>query len=165
MLWEHLLTHGILYTLAFNGYLLLMMVTTSPRVWGYADYSDDIKAKIPPQTTRERRLALFAALPWLIITLGFPIYSTYVLKANLGGEIPYWAAFLNVFVLILLANLGGLVFLDWLIVSKITPRFVIIPGTEEADYKDFSHHFKAHARSVGPLILVCAVLSAFVWYF
>lgn len=165
MVWTHLLTHAILYALMFNGFILLLMITTSPRVWGYADYSDAIKAKVPPQTARERRLALIVSLPWLIITFGFPIYSTYVLKANLGGEIPYWAAFLNVFLMVLLATVGDLVFLDWLIVSRITPRFVIIPGTEKADYHDFSHHFKAHARAIVPLTLVCAVLSAVVWYF
>jgi hypothetical protein len=82
----------------------------------------------------------------------------------LGGEIPFWMAFLNVFVLLLLAVLGDLVILDWLIVSKITPEFVIIPGTEEADYKNFSHHYKAHLRAVVPLFLVCIVLAGILWY-
>jgi len=165
MLWKYIATQGILYMLAFNGYLLLMMVTTSPSVWGYADYSEEIKAKVPPQTTSERQLALIVGLPWMIFTFGFPIYSTYALKANLGGEMPYWAALLNVLVLVLLATLGDLVILDWLIVSKITPPFVIIPGTEEADYKDFSHHYRGHARAVIPLLLVSVVISGIVWLF
>jgi len=165
MLWKYMATQGLLYMLAFNGYLLLMMVTTSPRVWGYADYSEDIKAKIPPQTTSERRLALIVGLPWMIFTFGYPIYSTYAFKANLGGEMPYWAALLNVLVLVLLATLGDLVILDWLIVSKITPAFVIMPGTEAADYKDFSHHYRAHARAVVPLLLMCVVISGIVWLF
>jgi hypothetical protein len=46
----------------------------------------------------------------------------------LGGEIPFWTAFLNVFALVFLATLGDLVILDWL---KITPEFVMIPGTEK----------------------------------
>ena len=45
------------------------------------------------------------------------------------------------------ANMGDLFFLDWLIVSKITPKFVIIPGSEAEDYKDFSHHYKGHAKA------------------
>lgn len=163
MLWTHVVTHGLFFAIAVNGYLLLMMVTTSPRVWGYADYSDEIKAKVPPQTAKEKRLALLIGLPWFILTIGFPIYSTYVLKSSMGGEIPFWAAFLNVFVLVLLATLGDLVILDWLIISKITPSFVIIPGTEVADYKEFSHHFKAHARAVIPLLLVSVVISTIVW--
>ena len=165
MLLTHLVTHSLFYAIIFNGYLLLMMVSTSPRVWGYSDYSDAIKAKIPPQTKKEKRLALIIGLPWIIFTFGFPIYSTIVLKSKLGGEIPFWTAFLNVFVLVCLAVLGDLVILDWLIVSKITPKFVIIPGTEEADYKDFSHHYRAHVRAVVPLVLLCIVLAGLFWYF
>jgi hypothetical protein len=68
------------------------------------------------------------------------------------------------FILVFLAVLGDLVLLDWLIVSKITPGFVIIPGTEEADYKDFSHHYRAHIRAAVPLILVCIVLAGILWF-
>ena len=165
MVMAHLVAHSLFYAIIFNGYLLFIMVSTSPRVWGYSDYSESIKAKVPPQTKQEKRLALIIGLPWIIFTIGFPIYSTIVLKSKMGGEIPFWTAFLNVFVLVLLAVLGDLVILDWLIVSKITPEFVILPGTEEADYKDFSHHYKAHVRAVVPLLLVCIVLAGIVWYF
>jgi hypothetical protein len=158
-------THGLFFAFVVNAYLLVLMLTTSPRVWGYADYAEAIKAKVPPQTREERRLALIVAVPWMVFTFGFPIFSTYVLKSKLGGEIPYWTAFLNVFVLTLLATLGDLVILDWLIIDVITPRFVIMPGTDESDYEDFSHHYRAHARAVVPLLVLCVVLAGVVWYF
>jgi hypothetical protein len=139
-----------------------MMITVSPRVWGYSDYSEGIKAKVPPQTKKEKRLAMFIGLPWLIFAFGFPIYSTYLLKSKLGGEISFWLAFLNVFALVFLATLGDLVILDWLVVNKITPKFVIIPGTERADYKDFSHHYRAHARSSVILVLLCVIIASVV---
>ena len=165
MVLTHLASHGLFYAVIVNGYLFLLMVSTSPRVWGYSDYSESIKAKVPPQTKKEKRLAIIVGLPWIIFTLGFPIYSTLILKSKLGGEIPFWTAFLNVFVLVCLAVLGDLVILDWLIVSTITPEFVIIPGTEKADYKDFSHHYKAHARAAVPLVLLCIIFAEIVWYF
>ena len=165
MVLTHALTHGLLFALVVNGYLLVMMLTTSPRVWGYADYSEAIKAKVPPQTREEKRLALIVGVPWMVFTFGFPIFSSYVLKSRLGGEIPFWTAFFNVFILVLLATVGDLVILDWLIVSTITPKFVIIPGTDKADYADFSHHYRGHARAVVPLLLVCAVIAGVVWYF
>jgi len=40
-----------------------------------------------------------------------------------------------------------------LIVCTITPEFVIIPGTTQGDYKDFSYHLKAHARSLIGLLV------------
>jgi hypothetical protein len=163
MVVTHVAVHGLFYAFIVNGYLLLVMVLTSPRVWGYSDYSESIKAKVPPQTKQEKRLAMLIAVPWMLFSAGFPIFSTYVLKTRLGGEIPFWLVFLNVFVLVFLAVLGDLVILDWLIVSKITPEFVIIPGTEEEDYKDFSHHYRAHVRAAVPLVLVCAVVAGIVW--
>lgn len=165
MVITHLITHGLFYAVIMNGYLFLLMISTSPRVWGYTDYSKEIKDKVPPQTKREKLLAAMVALPWLLFVLGFPIFSTYLLKAKLGNEIPFWIAFLNLFVLVLLANVGDLVILDWLIISKLTPKFVIIPGSEEADYKDFSHHYKAHAQAAVVQLLICFILAGIVWYF
>jgi len=165
MVITHLAAHGLFYAFIVNGYLFLVMILTSPRVWGYSDYSESIKAKVPPQTKQEKRLAALIAVPWMLFSVGFPIYSTYVLKSKLGGEIPFWLAFLNMFILVFLAVLGDLVLLDWLIVSKITPGFVIIPGTEEADYKDFSHHYRAHVRAAVSLVLVSVVFAGIVWYF
>lgn len=165
MIATHLAAHSLFYATVVNGYLFLVMVLTSPRVWGYSDYSEAIKAQVPPQTKQEKRLAVIIAVPWMLFSVGFPVYSTLVLKSKLGGEIPFWLAFLNVFVLVFLAVLGDLVILDWLIVSKITPNFVIIPGTDKTDYKDFSHHYRAHVRAAVPLVLVCAVLAGIVWYF
>lgn len=161
----HLMTHGLFYAVIVTGYLFLLMITISARVWGYADYSKAIKNKVPRQTKREKLLATIVGLPWLLFALGFPIFSTYVLKSKLGNEIPFWMAFLNVFVLVLLATLGDLLILDWLVISKITPKFVIIPGTVEEDYKDFSHHFKAHAKAAVVQILICLIIAGIVWYF
>jgi hypothetical protein len=73
-------------------------------------------------------------------------------------------AFLNLFVLFLLATIGDLVFLDWLIVSKVTPQFVIIPGTEKEDYKDLSHHFKGHLKASVVLIPVLLVIAGILVY-
>ncbi|MBI9047169.1 MAG: hypothetical protein JEZ06_21965 [Anaerolineaceae bacterium] len=165
MIFKHILLHGLGYGFIVTAYLLIMMMTINPRVWGYSDYSEAIKAKIAPQSKREKRLALFVGIPWMIFTFGFPIYSTYFLKASLGGVIPFWLAFVNIFFLVFLATAGDLVILDWLIVSKITPRFVIIEGTEEADYKDFSHHFRGHARAVPALLGVCILFAGIVFFF
>ena len=164
MIAEHLLTHGLFYAIVVTGYLFVTMVTTSPRVWGYNDYSQAIKDKVPPQTKSEKRLAMLIAVPWFIFMLGFPIYSTLVLKAKLSGDISVGVAFLNLFTLFLFLTVGDLLILDWLIVSKTTPQFVIIPGTLKEDYKDFSHHFKGHAKSLIVIIPIFLVLAAIISY-
>ena len=162
MVGNHILIHGLFYAAVFNGYLLLMMVTTNPRVWGYADYSDEIKAKIPPQTKEERGKAILWAIPLMIFAIGFPIYSSIQLKNELGDDASFWLFFLNLLVMVSLVYLVDLVILDWLIVSKITPKFVVIEGTEVSDYKDFSHHYRAQLRAVPILIVICLIFAAIV---
>jgi len=165
MVFSHIVTHGLFYAAAFNGYLLLMMVTTNPRVWGYADYSDGIKSNIPPQTKEEKRKAILWAVPLMVFAIGIPIYSTYLLKSKMGGEISFWIVFINLLAMVSFAYLVDLVILDWLIVSKITPKFVIISGTEESDYKDFSHHYRAQLRAAPILVIVCVVFAGITTVF
>jgi hypothetical protein len=158
------ITQGLLFALLFNGYILLLMVSFSPRIWGYSDYSEEIKAKVPPQTREERRTAVIVSIPFLVITFGMPVYSLWALKAQLGGEIPFLTAFIHLFVIFMMGTLGDLVILDWLIVSRITPRFVMIPGTTEEDYKDFSHHYRGHLWATIPMAVLCGIMAAVASY-
>jgi hypothetical protein len=162
---KHVIGHGLVFALIANAYLFLVMISTSPRVWGYADYPAAIKSKVPAPTRREKLKALMIGLPWLIFVLGFPLLSAFSLKSQLGHQIPFGTAFFNVFVMIQLAALVDLVLLDWLVISKITPRFVMIPGTVKEDYKDFSSHYRAHAKAAIALVFVSLAMAAVVTYF
>jgi hypothetical protein len=162
MIVTHVITHGLFYGVVVTGYLFLIMITFSPRVWGYHDYPEIVKNKVPAQTKKEKTLAAILGLPWFIFVAGFPVYSTFALKSKLGGEIPFLTASLNVLAMFLMATLGDLVLLDWLLVSRITPRFVIIPGSVDEDYKDFSHHYRGHAKAVIPMILLGLLIAGVV---
>jgi len=159
MVITHVISHGLFYGVVVTGYLFLIMITSSPRVWGYKDYPEIVKRKVPAQTKKERTLAGILGLPWFVFVLGFPFFSTFGLKSKLGGEIPFTIALLNVLVMFLSVTIGDLVLLDWFVISKITPKFVIIPGTVKEDYKDFSHHFKGHAKAAIPLIVLCLIIA------
>jgi hypothetical protein len=154
------LIHGLIYGAVTTGYLLLMMVTISPRIWGYADYPRVVKDKVPPQTRQEKVVGAIIGLPWILFVFGFPVYSTIALKAEMGGNLAFARAFLNLVVLFACTTFGDLVVLDWLIISKITPRFVIIPGSAREDYKDFSHHFRGHAKAAVAMIVMALILAA-----
>jgi hypothetical protein len=151
--------NGLLYGGAITGYLLLCMLVFSPRVWGYMDYPDIVKKKVPAQTPREKRLALLTGLPWIAFLLAFPVWSTFALKAELGGRILFATAFLNVLVMFAAATFGDLILLDWLIISRITPKFVIIPGSAREDYRDFSHHFRGHAKAAALMVILALIIA------
>ena len=159
MVIAHIITHGFFFGLVVTGYLFLFMITFSPRVWGYKDYPDIVKRKVPAQTRKEKTLGAIVGLPWFVFVAGFPVFSTFALKSKLGGEIPFAAALLNVLVMFLFSTLGDLVLLDWLVISKITPKFVTIPGSVKEDYKDFSHHFKGHAKAAVPMIVLALIIA------
>ncbi|PWI48104.1 hypothetical protein CEE45_08035 [Candidatus Heimdallarchaeota archaeon B3_Heim] len=165
MVFTAVIFNGLLYTLIGACYLLIFMVTFDPRIWGYQDYPERIKEKIPPQTRRERIMAGLVGIPWLFFILAYPLISTAFLETELGGEIPFEIAFLNMFFMVFLFFLVDLVVLDWLIISKITPKFVIIDGTTPEDYKDFSHHYKGHLIASIPLTLICVIFSAIIVVF
>jgi hypothetical protein len=84
------------------------------------------------------------------------------LRAALGGEIPFLVAFLNPLVLLQLFNLSEVLILDWLIVSRITPSFVIIPGSTADDYKNMSHHYRGHVRASAVMVLLSLIIGAVV---
>jgi hypothetical protein len=159
---KSIVLQGLLFAALANAYLFLIMVLTSPRVWGYADYPKAIKDKVPPQTKSEKRKALIVSLPWFVFVLGYPLVATYALKAKLGNTIAFGTAFLCLFGLFFAATLVDLVVLDWLVVSRMTPRFVIIPGSEKADYKDFAAHYLGHAKALPVMAVIAAALAAIV---
>jgi hypothetical protein len=163
MVLRHMALHGFGFALAANGYLLVLMVATSPRIWGYSDYPDVVRTKVPPQTKREKLAGAFLGVPWILFIMSYPVFSTYALKSSLGGEIPFLIAFLNPLVLLQLLNLGDVLILDWLIVSKITPAFVIIPGSTAADYKDMSHHFRGHIWATLAVTLFSLIIGTVVF--
>ena len=85
--------------------------------------------------------------------------STWSLKAKLGGEISVGLAFTNAAALIVLATLVDMVILDWGIVCKLTPTYVVLPGTDPEEYKDFTHHWHAHLKSLPALLALAAVIG------
>ena len=55
----------------------------------------------------------------------------------------FGTAFLSAFVVLVVFNLVDRLILDWLVFCPLTPRFVVLPGTEGmAGYKDYRMHFR-----------------------
>jgi hypothetical protein len=155
----HSLQQGLLYGAAITGYLLLMMMAVNPRVWGYSDYPERVKLKVRPPTEEEKRLGWLIAAPYFLFMPLYPVYSVLQLKAVMGGAIGFPDALTHLLVLVTAATLGDLVILDWFIISKITPGFVVIEGSEPADYKDFTHHYVGHAYASVVIVALCAAVA------
>ncbi|MFQ5832272.1 MAG: hypothetical protein ACE5H4_06205 [Candidatus Thorarchaeota archaeon] len=164
-----ILVHGTIFAVVLTLFLLAIMVSLSPRVWGFSDYPKEITDAVPSQTVRERRIGAIIVIPFLLLSLGFPIASTLMLETTYVDAIPLLDAFLNAFGIMMFGNFADLVILDWLVVGTITPDFVIIPGTEhmrDREYKDFRlYHAKGHVWGTFGMAVVSLVIAAFVVLF
>ena len=135
--------------------LLIVSLRLNPRIW-LQDYPEDIQNKVPPKTGQEKRLSLIFGLPFLVLLAAVPFVSTLALKRQDGG-VSFLQLFLNAFGVVFAFNLVDLLLLDWLMFCTITPRSVVIPGTEGMKgYKDYSYHFKASV--IGTVLSIVAGL-------
>ena len=166
---ENIIVHGSIYVIIVNLYLFVIMLTLSPRVWGYTDYGESITSGVPPQTSREKKIGGVIMIPFLIISLGLPVLSTIILEVSSGGVITFLEAFLNLYIILLIGNISEVLITDILIVGTITPDFVVIPGTEnlrDTEYKAFrKHHTKSHLRAIVAMAIVSLVLAGLIVMF
>lgn len=138
---SRILLHGAILSLAASVFIGFTM-WIDPRLW-LQDYPPDVQERVPPKTSRERRLSLVLGLPFLILLFAVPLASTLALKRQHGGAVPFLQLVANGFGILFMFNLVDWLILDWLVFCAITPRFVVIPGTDgAAGYKDYAFHFR-----------------------
>jgi hypothetical protein len=144
--------------------LLLISLRINPRVF-LQDYPKDIQDKVPPKTPYEQRLSLIIGIPFLVLLLAIPLVSSWNLKQQNPGHITFFTLFMNAFGVAFIFNLVDLLLLDWMLVCTITPKFVVIPGTEGvAGYKNYSYHFRGFL--IGTVVSAVAglVIAAVVFF-
>lgn len=161
-----LLRHCAWYN-ATLGALIMGALALNPEIW-VNDYPPDIKARYGPISPRSKRQALLVAVPFFAIMLGGLVWSNLKQKRRHNGVLPFKAAFLNAYALLLSGWLFDLTILDWLIFVRITPDFVVLPGTEGmAGYDDFGFHLREHLKALPMLagfsLLIAAVTASRPW--
>ncbi|MBA2287455.1 MAG: nitroreductase, partial [Ktedonobacteraceae bacterium] len=115
--------------------VILAMLRYNPRLL-LQDYPQDVQQKVPPKTPAEKRVSAYWAAVIFIVMLAFPLVAALSLKASHHGFLD---VFLGTFGVLFLFNLVDLLVMDWLIVCTITPKFLVIPGSEGmAGYKNYA---------------------------
>lgn len=83
------------------------------------------------------------------------------LRAEAGGDLPFRATWVHLLVMFSAFNL-----LDWLIVVRIRPQFMILPGTEGlAGYGDYGFHFRGFLVGTVITALTSVVVAGVVAFF
>lgn len=152
---NRILLDGTLLSLVL-GLLVMGSLYYNPRLW-LQDYPAPIQAKVPPQTPTEKRQQRILVIPLLLFMFFIPLYSTYQLRLENGGSLPFITAYVNTFAISNIFNLFDAVVLDLLILTFMKPKFAVIPGAEGMEYlyRDWNMHLRNYLKG----IVVCAVLS------
>lgn len=158
------LLHAGIYILLATIPLLTMMYYDPRMVM--QDYPPPIKALVPPKTGREKRLALLFGLPFLLVLLIYPLYAAFDYQAQAGGGAGFLPLLLYAFGITFAFNLWDWLILDWLLFCTLTPRFLVLPGTEgHPAYKDYAFHFRAFLIGMVFCLLMGLVTAAAVLLF
>jgi len=150
--------YGAIASLLLSAVLPIMGLV-NPRLM-LQDYPKDIQAAVPPKTDQEKRQTLYWSLPFWVILLGFPVAAALSAKATHQG---FLEIFLSAFGVIFLSNLVDWLILDWLIICTITPKFVVLPGTEGmAGYKNYAMHFRGFLIGTALSVVVGLIIAGIV---
>jgi len=157
-----MILHGAILSVLAS-LLLIAVLRFNPRLF-LQDYPEEIQKRVPPKSAKEKRQSLLVGIPFLLLVVAVPFLSTLALKQQGGDQVTFMQLFLNAFGVAFLFNLVDLVLLDWFMFCYITPKFLVIPGTEGiAAYKDYAYHFRASL--IGTLLSAVAglVMAGIVW--
>jgi hypothetical protein len=147
----NLLTHLTIYNLMAS-LLIYGSLAYQPRLWLHR-MPPEIRSKVPPKTPEENKLFLWVALPFVLLLFAYPI--GYVIQEGTNPATSF---------LVLLAFFAGFAIwdtlvLDILIFCILTPRFIIINGTERGDYSNKKYHLASGAKGLARSAVFSALLA------
>jgi hypothetical protein len=136
-----ILRDGALLSVVASTYLLVLL-RFNPRMF-LKHFPKEIREIVPPKSEKERRMSILLGVPLGLLFIGPTFASALLWRASAQGSLSFWELFAHVFGLFFLFNLVDLLILDWLIVCRFTPRWLIIPGAEHIVMpKEYLYHFK-----------------------
>ena len=138
--------------------LLLAIGVRNPRVM-LQDYPKDVQAAVPPKTLAERRETVWWGAA-LIVALFAPALAAAVAAQLQAPHLSFAGGFLNAFAVLVAFNLFDWLVLDWIMFCTVTPRFVVLPGTEGmAGYRDYGMHFRGFLLGLALSVAASAAIG------
>jgi hypothetical protein len=142
--------------------IFLSSVLFNPR-FARNDLPQDIRERVPPLTKREKLHAVAFLLPAMALTIGIPLALALSLRREYGSAISFLSLTGHILAVLLMANVFELLVVDWLVFCTLTPKRLVIPGTEGmAGYRDYLHQLKSHVRGALAMVLLSLVLAGVV---
>ncbi|MBQ8950243.1 MAG: hypothetical protein IJ065_03630 [Eubacterium sp.] len=124
------------------------------------DYPEDIQkaSTLPtPSTEQTKNARRFSVLFSLMI---FGVMIAFGVVQYAGEKVSFGEMFLFTLIIAMVWNVVDLIVMDWLIICKLTAKWVIIEGTEGCKgYKDYMYHFKGFLIGCVYMIILALIIS------
>lgn len=155
-----ILIHGAIYSGLFTAALLIMTLK-NPRLL-LQDYPKEIVRLVPPKTKEEKRLSKIYSVPFFVIVfIAYPTFSGWHYASKNGWS--FWDTMKFVWGIMQFLNVYDLLIIDWLIVCAITPRFIVLPGTEgNKGYKNYYFHFIGFLKGLIITLIISLIISLLI---
>lgn len=124
------------------------------------DYPPDVKAKWGPISQKARKERNVYAVILFAAIIGWLIYVPIRLTDALGSTPNFLAMFVCIAIIYSIFNLWDAFIIDWLLLTKMFPQIVILPGTESmAGYTDMKLWTINLLKGI-PISLMMGLISA-----
>jgi hypothetical protein len=139
---------------------LLVLLRFNPRIF-LRHYPREIREIVPPKSDKERRISILLGVPFILMLLVAPFTSALLWRTASQRRASFWELFAHAFGVFFLFNLADLLILDWLIVCRFKPRWVVLPGAEHfLIARPYLHHFKGFLiGTVGSVVVGLAIAA------
>lgn len=152
---------ALMFSFLFGGFITLIQLI-NPRLELH-NYPPSIKNKVEKKSQQEIKLFRKLAIPMLLILL-FYLNGT-ILYSYWNFEVPFSKIFFHYFFILFFFSLFDLFILDWLIFCTITPKYLIIPGTNKnSGYKNYNYHINGSLGKGLAIVLIVSLIFSIILY-
>jgi len=157
-----IITHALVFGVVLASILfatILVVVRINPEIM-LRDYPPDVQAAHGPMSDRTKRQRLVVGILVLGVMFGVIVASLPPALDDLEGTRLFPILFVHFLVMFSVFNVLDWLLLDWLIVVRLRPSFLILPGTAGMPgYRDYAFHFRGFLIGV-PITLAASLLLA-----
>lgn len=158
-----LVRHGLIFGLVLSflsGILIVTSLYLNPEMW-LDDYPPDIKKRFGAMSEKAKRQRLLVSVLFLLMLLGIPVLALVRLWQVHGIQPLLAEAFLVTFVAWSVFNLVDLLVIDWLLIVRIRPARIVLPGTEGMPgYRDYGFHARGFLKGIVASVAVSLIVAA-----
>jgi hypothetical protein len=154
-----ILLHGLIGSLLLT-VALLFIGLKGPRIM-LQDYPKSIQEATSPKSKQEKKQTFIYGWPFMAVMIFYPLAVG--LFYNQQVELTFLQNLYLTWGILLFFNLYDLLILDWLMFCTITPKFIVIPGTEgNTGYKDYWFHFIGFIKGILITLILASLISLLI---